>query len=61
MKPAVARATSLKAIVNQAGVDGTVAIISHMGCEEQGMDMRDFQTLTLLGLSDSLMTRLSPL
>lgn len=60
MKPGVARGTSLEVIVNQAGVDGTAAIISHMGCEEQEMDMRGFQNLTLLGLSDSLVTTLSP-
>lgn len=47
--------------MNQAGVDCPVALVSHIGYEEQGMDVRGFQAVTLLGLSDSLVAKLSAL
>ena len=51
--------SSLDATVSQAGASGTLALVSHVGCEEQETEVRDFYTVKLLGLSDSLRARLS--
>lgn len=45
--------------MNQAGVDSTLALASHIEYGEQGMDVGDFQAMKSLGLSDSLVARLS--
>lgn len=51
--------SSLDATLSQAGASGTLALVSHVGCEEQETEVRDFYTVRLLGLSDSLRARLS--
>lgn len=38
-------------------MDGAQALVSHIGYEEQGADVKDFLTIKLLGLSDSLEAR----
>ena len=58
MKLTVARAADLEATVSQAGAGGTLALVSHAGCEEQGTDTRGCYTVKLLGLSDSGGSRL---
>lgn len=42
-------------------MDGAQALVSHIGYEEQGTDVKDFLTIKLLGLSDSLEARQSAL
>lgn len=58
MKLTVARAADLEATASQAGACGTLALVSHTGCEEQGTDMRDFYTVELMVFSDSRGSRL---
>lgn len=42
-------------------MDGAQALVSHIGYEGQGADVKDFLTIKLLGLSDSLEARQSAL
>lgn len=59
VKLTVAEVSSLGATVSQAGAVGTLALVSHVGYEEQETEVRGFYTVRLLGLSDSLRARLS--